>query len=121
MSEGWRVSFKLWVESFEDVQGFLLSLENGKNSRVNLFKILSGEAKVVEVDSGLGLFRLWILAQQLVSDRGLLHRINTRRVDPQELKLLQPTGAMASNQSFVGFEECRSITCPPLFKGDSYF
>ncbi|KAL4348763.1 hypothetical protein GQ457_17G006120 [Hibiscus cannabinus] len=28
---------------------------------------------------------------------------------------------MASNQSFVGFEEGRSITCPPLFKGDSYF
>ncbi|KAL4280283.1 hypothetical protein GQ457_03G006520 [Hibiscus cannabinus] len=31
------------------------------------------------------------------------------------------TGAMASNQSFVGFEEGRSITCPHLFKGDSYF
>ncbi|KAL4312013.1 hypothetical protein GQ457_01G006220 [Hibiscus cannabinus] len=28
---------------------------------------------------------------------------------------------MASNQSFVGFEKGRSITCPPLFKGDSYF
>ncbi|KAL4308933.1 hypothetical protein GQ457_01G009500 [Hibiscus cannabinus] len=28
---------------------------------------------------------------------------------------------MACNQSFVGFEEGRSITCPPLFKGDSYF
>ncbi|KAL4333746.1 hypothetical protein GQ457_07G012220 [Hibiscus cannabinus] len=28
---------------------------------------------------------------------------------------------MASNSSFVGFEEGRSITYPPLFKGDSYF
>ncbi|KAL4280387.1 hypothetical protein GQ457_03G018710 [Hibiscus cannabinus] len=34
---------------------------------------------------------------------------------------IQPTGAMASNPSFVGFEEGQSITCPPLFKGDSYF
>ncbi|KAL4353164.1 hypothetical protein GQ457_06G016580 [Hibiscus cannabinus] len=44
-------SFKLWVESFEGVQGFLLSLEKGKNSRVNWFKILSGEAKVVELNN----------------------------------------------------------------------
>ncbi|KAL4311833.1 hypothetical protein GQ457_01G015740 [Hibiscus cannabinus] len=35
-------SFKLWVESFEGVQGFLLRLEKGKNSRVNWFKILNG-------------------------------------------------------------------------------
>ncbi|KAK8705150.1 hypothetical protein V6N13_048758 [Hibiscus sabdariffa] len=27
---------------------------------------------------------------------------------------------MASNQNFIGFEEGRSITCPPLFKGEFY-
>ncbi|KAL4323516.1 hypothetical protein GQ457_11G023600 [Hibiscus cannabinus] len=35
--------------------------------------------------------------------------------------IIQPTGAMASGQSFISFEEGRSITCPPLFKGVSYF